>query len=143
MKRFVLHAAGLVLLWWCLSVFFVPGTYPPRDVTMREYVFIFLIGGSTALLARASVPWRYGVYYAILAALPEMAAVIARAGSNCRIRSMTGGNLPVVAALLPVAGMLALLSAVAAGAAHAASMRSPEDSANAAGPASRNGTMAP
>jgi hypothetical protein len=25
MKRFVLHAAGLILLWWCLAVFFVPG----------------------------------------------------------------------------------------------------------------------
>lgn len=67
-----------------------------------------------AVLSRPKVPWRYAVYYAFFAGLPEILNVVGTYGTNFRLGSMVGQNPSLTVILFPVGRILVLLTATAA-----------------------------
>ena len=113
-RAYLLRAAGMVLVCWILSILFVSFIYPPRRTVSGDYIFVILVGLSCAPLARPSVPWRYALYYAFFAGLPEVVSVIGTYGTNFMLQGRSGQKPSATMVLLPL-GRILLLLAVTAG----------------------------
>lgn len=119
MKFFLFRAVGMILGFWVLSMFLVPVAYPPRQTVKSEYVFVAVVGLSSAVLARPAVPWRYVMYYAFFAAMPEIMHAVGVYVTNFQLQMMMGEEPSTTVIIFPLARILFILWATAAAGAYA------------------------
>lgn len=97
---------------WISYLVFVPQIYPPRSLTIVDYVFMVLIPTGAFFSVRPGVSWRWLLYYGVFASLPFTLALMEKLQINFNIRSHF--SQPSVSMIYsPCLGLFAVLVVVA------------------------------
>lgn len=84
----------------------IPATYPPRETTLLEYAYVFLVGATSVLVSKTKTPLRFNFYWGFFAVLPALLNIADTYGTNYDIQIRLGRNPSVATVLVPLARAL-------------------------------------